>query len=207
MKATVFARSAIALAIVSLAACSTWDSMSKTGQATTVGATSGAVGGAVVGGPVGAVAGAVIGGVAGHEMAKSDPNNPTTARTDTTYAANDTSAPGSRSATSTDASASTSSMNTGTANGASATDSQPSPAGSDTARSLSREEDVRAVQQSLNDQGYDVGNIDGVWGPKTSGAVRKFQADHGLEATGRLDAETRTALQSTNGASGKVSSN
>lgn len=245
MKATVFARSAIALAIVSLAGCSTWDSMTKSQQATTVGAASGAVGGAVVGGPVGAVAGGAIGGVAGHEMAKSDSTSSTASRSDSTYAANrtyatnDTSTSGSRSSTSTDSSRSdststtTSSTSAGMANSASTTNwsgsarsndtgrsaqsSQPRSmamngqtpeTGSDTTQSTSREEDIRAVQQSLNEQGYDVGSIDGVWGPKTSSAVRKFQTDHGLQASGRLDTETRTALGKSNGgASNKVSSN
>jgi peptidoglycan hydrolase-like protein with peptidoglycan-binding domain len=59
---------------------------------------------------------------------------------------------------------------------------------------MSRDEYLRKVQQSLNDQGYDVGKIDGKWGPRTSAALRKFQGDHGIEATGRMDAQTITAL-------------
>jgi N-acetylmuramoyl-L-alanine amidase len=62
------------------------------------------------------------------------------------------------------------------------------------------EADIRAVQQSLNDHGYDAGNVDGVWGLKTAVAMRKFQIDRSLQATGRLDAETRTALGVSNGA-------
>ena len=57
--------------ILITAGCSTWDSMNRTQQGTTVGASSGAVAGAVVGGPVGAVVGGAAGGVVGHEAAKS----------------------------------------------------------------------------------------------------------------------------------------
>jgi peptidoglycan hydrolase-like protein with peptidoglycan-binding domain len=59
---------------------------------------------------------------------------------------------------------------------------------------MSRDEYLRKVQQSLNDQGYDAGKADCKWGPRTSAALRKFQADHGLDATGRIDAQTIAAL-------------
>ena len=59
---------------------------------------------------------------------------------------------------------------------------------------MSRDEYLRAVQQSLNDQGYDAGKVDGKWGPKTAAALKKFQGDHGLQANGQIDAQTITAL-------------
>jgi len=59
---------------------------------------------------------------------------------------------------------------------------------------MSRDEYLRKVQQSLNDQGYDAGKVDGKWGPQTSAALKKFQGDHNLDATGRIDAQTLTAL-------------
>ncbi|MGH7769841.1 MAG: peptidoglycan-binding domain-containing protein [Candidatus Binatia bacterium] len=55
-------------------------------------------------------------------------------------------------------------------------------------------EDVRRLQQSLRDKGFDPGPINGVMGPKTQQAVRAFQQRQGLNATGTLDAQTRTAL-------------
>jgi len=59
---------------------------------------------------------------------------------------------------------------------------------------MSREDYLRKVQQSLNDQGYDAGKVDGKWGPKTEAAVKKFQGDHNIEASGHIDAQTITAL-------------
>ena len=59
---------------------------------------------------------------------------------------------------------------------------------------MSRDEYLRDVQQSLNDQGYNAGPVDGKWGPKTAAAVKKFQADHGLTANGQIDAQTISAL-------------
>ena len=43
---------------------------------------------------------------------------------------------------------------------------------------------VRAVQESLDSKGYKLAT-DGVWGPKTAKAVRKFQADNSLQPTDR----------------------
>jgi peptidoglycan hydrolase-like protein with peptidoglycan-binding domain len=59
---------------------------------------------------------------------------------------------------------------------------------------MSRAEYLRKVQQSLNDQGYDAGTVDGKWGPRTAAALKKFQGDHGLEASGQIDAQTIAAL-------------
>lgn len=56
------------------------------------------------------------------------------------------------------------------------------------------DETVRNAQSVLNARGYDAGAIDGLWGPNTQSALRRFQADRGLAPTGMLDDETRTAL-------------
>lgn len=235
MTSAVFRKSAIALAIVALAGCSTWDSMTKTGQATTVGAASGAVGGAVVGGPVGAVAGGAIGGVAGHELAKSEANE-TTSRTKTStntstapnssnaYASSSTT-PSPRASGSSSYGTTASSAGTGASTGMAANaESRPTPSTSASGstststspsrdnsvamnhpssssgskmqgtRMMSRDEYLRAVQESLNDQGYDAGKVDGKWGPKTAAALKKFQGDHGLQANGQIDAQTISAL-------------
>jgi peptidoglycan hydrolase-like protein with peptidoglycan-binding domain len=50
------------------------------------------------------------------------------------------------------------------------------------------------VQQALQKKGIDAGPIDGVFGPKTLSAVRKFQQQQGLATTGRIDQQTLAAL-------------
>jgi osmotically inducible lipoprotein OsmB len=212
MTSTGFRRSAIALAIVALAGCSTWDRMTKNEQATTVGAASGAVGGAVVGGPVGAVAGGAIGGVAGHELAKSDSAQAASAnssrpgsagnKASSSAAAEGSSATGrsdmASGAASADASgnASSNDMSDGNARNVVAMNNPPPSSGSGAqgVQVMSRDEYLRRVQQSLNDQGYNAGPVDGIWGPKTAAALKEFQGDHGLETNGHIDAQTISAL-------------
>ena len=53
---------------------------------------------------------------------------------------------------------------------------------------------VRDAQDALQKKGYDVGQIDGVMGPKTSAALREFQQAQGLSASGSLDQQTLSAL-------------
>jgi peptidoglycan hydrolase-like protein with peptidoglycan-binding domain len=53
---------------------------------------------------------------------------------------------------------------------------------------------VREAQEALQKKGYDVGQIDGVMGPKTSAALREFQQAQGLTASGSLDQKTLSAL-------------
>ena len=53
---------------------------------------------------------------------------------------------------------------------------------------------VRSAQQELNDQGYSAGTVDGIMGPHTQAAIRKFQSAKGLRATGHLDSATTAAL-------------
>ena len=47
---------------------------------------------------------------------------------------------------------------------------------------------------ALNSQGYNAGAPDGVMGPNTQDAIRRFQADKNLTQTGMLDESTRNAL-------------
>jgi len=54
---------------------------------------------------------------------------------------------------------------------------------------------VREVQQTLKDQGYDPGPVDGAMGAGTRSALRQFQADAGLAVTGRIDDPTVAALR------------
>jgi Putative peptidoglycan binding domain len=53
---------------------------------------------------------------------------------------------------------------------------------------------IQQVQGRLQQQGIYHGSVDGVWGPGTESAVRGYQQQHNLNATGRLDANTLTAL-------------
>jgi len=54
---------------------------------------------------------------------------------------------------------------------------------------------VTEVQKLLNDLGYAAGPEDGRTGPKTRAAIREFQTDAGLPATGALDSELLAILE------------
>lgn len=56
--------------------------------------------------------------------------------------------------------------------------------------------EVAALQRRLNELGYGAGPVDGMFGPITQGAVRRFQMHNDLSTTGRLDAETAARLGS-----------
>lgn len=51
-----------------------------------------------------------------------------------------------------------------------------------------------AVQQALADEGYYNGAVDGIVGPGTSSAIAAYQRDHGLAATGSIDAALLQSL-------------
>ena len=53
---------------------------------------------------------------------------------------------------------------------------------------------IRSGQEALERQGFDVGAVDGILGPRTRSALQAFQQKHGLTATGRFDPETLDAL-------------
>ena len=59
-------------------------------------------------------------------------------------------------------------------------------------------DEVRQVQQKLNDLNYGAGPVDGVWGRQSEGALRDFQHARGLEETGQINDRTLRALQTTN---------
>ncbi|MDY8108925.1 efflux RND transporter periplasmic adaptor subunit [Fulvimarina sp. 2208YS6-2-32] len=61
---------------------------------------------------------------------------------------------------------------------------------------------VRMAQQALNALGYEAGTPDGLVGQSTRDAIRAFQADKGLEATGDLSAAFAGALIQAIGAGG-----
>src|SRR5262249_18846002 len=55
-------------------------------------------------------------------------------------------------------------------------------------------QDIRQVQITLIQKGFNVGEPDGVLGPRTRQALITFQRQQGFEATGQLDSRTMTAL-------------
>lgn len=55
-------------------------------------------------------------------------------------------------------------------------------------------DEIRSVQQALNDQGYNAGPADGVMGPSTEEALRRFQQAKNLPQTGQPDGRTLAAL-------------
>lgn len=59
---------------------------------------------------------------------------------------------------------------------------------------------IAGAQERLNHLHYSVGEPDGVLGPLTVAALRRFQRDHGLPATGVLDAATIERLSEEHGA-------
>lgn len=58
----------------------------------------------------------------------------------------------------------------------------------------SKGEEVRKLQERLNELGYSVGQADGDFGNKTKTAIEQFQKDNGLEVTGIADAKTQELL-------------
>ncbi len=53
---------------------------------------------------------------------------------------------------------------------------------------------VRRLQSALNELGYQAGEPDGIFGPRTLRALRRFQRDAGLRADGIAGAKTLQAL-------------
>ncbi len=57
--------------------------------------------------------------------------------------------------------------------------------------------DVRVAQEKLKDKGYELGPVDGIWGPRTAAAVSQYQRKEKLTVTNRLDPETLGKLDVT----------
>jgi len=73
--------------------------------------------------------------------------------------------------------------------------SQSQSQGAQSAQAMQRDPQmVRQIQQKLQDQGFDVGQVDGIWGPRTSSALKAFQRQQGMDATGKLSQSTISAL-------------
>jgi hypothetical protein len=48
---------------------------------------------------------------------------------------------------------------------------------------------IAELQQLLDEQGYDPGAVDGIFGDRTARAIRSYQANNGLKVTGRPSAD------------------
>ncbi len=53
---------------------------------------------------------------------------------------------------------------------------------------------VRAAQQKLKQWGYYEGTVDGIYGPRTGDAIKRFQRKNGLTADGVIGTQTKKAL-------------
>jgi Putative peptidoglycan binding domain/Protein of unknown function (DUF1236) len=66
---------------------------------------------------------------------------------------------------------------------------------SGTAQSINLSQDeVRQLQITLNQRGFNVGEPDGNFGPRTRAALMQFQQREGLQRTGQIDQQTMSAL-------------
>ena len=63
-----------------------------------------------------------------------------------------------------------------------------------TTGSIDMEKAVRNIQAILNKNGYDAGGPDGVLGQQTMDAIKQFQTDNKLQATGEIDEKLVRAL-------------
>jgi peptidoglycan hydrolase-like protein with peptidoglycan-binding domain len=61
------------------------------------------------------------------------------------------------------------------------------------AQNLSSDQ-IRKIQRALRDAGVHASKIDGEWGPSSRQALKNFQQDKGMAATGRLDRRSLSAL-------------
>jgi sporulation protein YlmC with PRC-barrel domain len=62
-----------------------------------------------------------------------------------------------------------------------------------TASQLSAEQ-IRKIQQKLNQEGFHAGQVDGKWSSETQAAIKNFQQTKGIKATGQLDERTLDQL-------------
>ena len=56
-------------------------------------------------------------------------------------------------------------------------------------------ETVKAVQEALNERGYDCGTPDGIMGKQTKSALMKYQEDNGLTVDGIIGEQVTKALE------------
>jgi len=68
-----------------------------------------------------------------------------------------------------------------------------------------RGDDVRALQERLGELGFDVGRIDGIFGPRAARALREFQSNYGIPADAIVGRSTLRALEGLPAVSGVTS--
>lgn len=73
-----------------------------------------------------------------------------------------------------------------------------------TLRNGSKGESVKTLQTKLTNLGYNLGSVDGAFGPKTETAVRAFQKDNDLDRDGICGPKTWAALNSAKYVKGEV---
>jgi len=61
------------------------------------------------------------------------------------------------------------------------------------------DEQTRAIQERLREQGFYYGEVDGHGGEETNAAIRRYQIRHGLRVTGEINDETLRSLGMTRG--------
>ena len=61
--------------------------------------------------------------------------------------------------------------------------------------SRTKNTDILAAQKTLQKEGYYTGQIDGIFGKNTSDAIKKYQQDNNLPASGELDETTKASLE------------
>jgi hypothetical protein len=54
--------------------------------------------------------------------------------------------------------------------------------------------EVYQAQKALKELGYNLREVDGLWGKRTQGAIERYQRNVGLPVTGRLDDQTKAKL-------------
>ena len=53
---------------------------------------------------------------------------------------------------------------------------------------------IKQIQGSLKDRGFDPGQVDGIMGPHTRSALQQFQQSQGIASTGKLNQQTLQSL-------------
>ena len=72
--------------------------------------------------------------------------------------------------------------------------STPSNENTSTKKKVERNEELVKIQLALSEKGYEPGIADGIYGKNTRQALRQYQLENGLEATGEADSATKAQL-------------
>src|ERR1700730_15715163 len=84
---------------------------------------------------------------------------------------------------------------TGSSSASSSSESSYASSRSGSAESMNLSQDeIRQLQITLNQRGFNVGEPDGNFGPRTRAALMQFQQREGLQRSGQIDQQTMSAL-------------